>query len=305
VTETNGPGPFDFPADGAHPPLVSIILPTYNGAKYLPEAIESCLSQTYRHWELIVVDDSSTDRTPEILTKYAGRDPRIRPIRHQVNRKLPGALNTGHVTATGKYLTWTSDDNRFVPSAIEQLVGFLEQNPTIGLVYADAVFIDEHGHELRGFPAESPSKLAYYNAVGGCFMYRRSVYQATGGYDTELFLAEDYDYWLRVYRQFDIARLPRVLYQFRQHDESLTSTSRSDAVRANVERTLRRNLPHLLRSRPQDRARGWMVCAGAAARRRAPLEAATALGRALEIAPLFSLGYLVKRLYSAIPHAGS
>ncbi|HEV7367079.1 MAG TPA: glycosyltransferase [Gemmatimonadales bacterium] len=286
-------------------PLVSIILPTYNGEEYLREAIESCLSQTYPAWELIVVDDCSTDATPGIIAEYAAHDGRIRGIRHRENLKLPGALNTGHAAARGSHLAWLSDDNRFLPGAIEGLAEFLERNPSAGLVYADCVVIDENGRYVRDFPAESPSKLAYFNAVGGCFMYRKSVYQAVGPYDGGMFLAEDYDYWLRVYRQFDIAHLRQVLYQFRVHSRSLTSTTTSAAVRANVEQSLRRHLPFLLRSSPPDRARGWMVCAGAAARRKAPVQAASALGRALWTAPLFSMGYVAKRLYSRIRHPGS
>jgi glycosyltransferase involved in cell wall biosynthesis len=276
-------------------PLVSIILPAYNGAKYLPEAIESCLSQTYPAWELIIVDDCSTDTTPGIIAEYAAHDGRIRGIRHRTNLKLPGALNTGHAAAKGAYLSWTSDDNRFLPAAFEEMVQFLEQNPAIGLVYADSVAIDEAGNHLRDFPAEPASRLAYFNALGACFLYRRKVYQVVGAYDAELFLAEDYDYWLRVFRQFEIAHLPRVLYQYRYHGESLTSTYPAASVRGNVERILRRHLPYLSRSSARDRARGWMVCAGAAARRWAPLPAADAFARALWTAPLFSIAYGAKR----------
>ena len=84
-------------------PVVSIVLPTYNGSTYLGEAIESCLAQTYPAWELIIVDDCSTDATPALLAQYAARDQRIRVIRHEENRKVPGALNTGHAAARGSY----------------------------------------------------------------------------------------------------------------------------------------------------------------------------------------------------------
>ena len=285
-------------------PLVSIVLPTYNGAKYLPEAIESCLSQTYAAWELIVVDDCSTDSTPGIIAEYAAHDGRIRGIRHRKNLKLPGALNTGHAAAKGSYLSWTSDDNRFLPAAFEEMVRFLEQHPAIGLVYADSVAIDEAGNYLRDAPAEPASRLAYFNALGACFLYRRRVYQVIGAYDADLFLAEDYDYWLRVHRQFEIAHLPRVLYQYRFHGDSLTSTHPAAAVRNTVERILRRHLPYLRRSTAHDRARGWMVCAGAAARRLAPLRAVDALGRALLTSPLFSVAYGAKRFVRLLREIG-
>jgi glycosyltransferase involved in cell wall biosynthesis len=278
-------------------PLVSIILPIYNGARYLAEAIESCLQQSYPNWELILVDDCSVDATPEIIAGYVARDSRIRSLRHEINKKLPEALNTGHHAARGDYLTWTSDDNRLLPPAIEEMITFLDQRPGVGLVYADSTLIDEEGRYLRDYPALPASKLAYMNAVGPCFLYRRKVYQTVGSYSPGLFLAEDYDYWLRVYRHFEIAHLHRTLYQYRWHDRSLTNTASGPAVWASVERTLRANLPHLRGPTRPDRARGWIVCAATAARRRAPLPAATSLVRALAVDPLFSLRYLASKLW--------
>ncbi len=276
--------------------LVSIVLPTYNGSLYLHEAVESCLAQTYRNWELILVDDCSSDSTPQIIAEYVARDPRIRSIQHQTNKQLPGALNTGHAMARGSFLIWTSDDNRFLPHAIEEMSSFLEQHPAIGLVYADCVVIDEEGQYVRDYPAQPASRLAYLNALGGCVMYRRSVYQAIGPYDPELFLAEDYDYWLRIYRQFELAPIHKVLYEYRWHSQSLTSTSKRAAVLASVERSLRQHLPHLRRCSRQERARGWIVCAGSAARRKALLQVASASIRAMRAAPAFSLAYVAKKV---------
>jgi glycosyltransferase involved in cell wall biosynthesis len=273
-------------------PLVSIVLPTYNGARYLREAIESCLAQMYKNWELIVVDDCSQDATPQIIAEYMERDLRIRSIRHESNKKLPRALNTGHTAARGEYLTWTSDDNRLLAPALEELTAYLDQHPAIGLVYADSVLIDEAGRRVREYPSHPASQLAYMNAVGPCFLYRRAVYQSVGSYDPQLFMAEDYDYWLRVYRRFEIARLPRTLYEYRWHGQSLTNTAPGNAVWAGVEQTLRTNLPHLTRPSPPDRARGWIVVAATAARRGAPLRAISSFVRALGVAPGFSLGYV-------------
>lgn len=277
-------------------PLVSVVLPIYNGSRYLREAIESCLAQTYSNWELILVDDCSTDSTPAIIAEFAAREPRIRPLRHETNRKLPEALNTGHAEARGEYLMWTSDDNRLLPGALEEMVRFLEAHPAVGLVYADSVLIDEAGRYVRDWPAYHASALAYMNAIGPCFLYRRSVHERVGAYSADLFLAEDYDYWLRIYRQFEVAHLPRTLYEYRWHGDSLTNTANGAAVWASVERTLRLNLPHLSRPSARERARGWIVCAATAARRGAPLESAGALGRALLLAPLFSIGYLGRKV---------
>ena len=281
-------------------PLVSIILPTYNGERYLREAIDSCLLQSYENWELILVDDCSTDTTPAIVTEYVKRDRRVRSIRHDTNLRLPAALNTGHAAATGVYLTWTSDDNRFLRDAIRTMVEFLDRHSNIGLVYADCVVIDEQGKYVGDYPAQPASRLAYENALSACFMYRRRVYEVIGGYDAAQFLAEDYDYWLRVYREFEMASLPQVLYEYRRHEQSLTNTWKSMAVWGSAERTLRQHLPYLSRSSRQERARGWIFCAATAARRRAPLEAGSAYMRAVRTAPIFSLGYVAKKLWGRL-----
>lgn len=283
-------------AAGDHQPLISIVLPTYNGSRYLREAIESCRTQTYQNWELILVDDCSTDATPDIIAEYTRRDRRIRSIRHEVNKKLPAALNTGHAAARGEYLTWTSDDNRLLPSAIEEMARFLEEHPRVGVVYTDAVLIDETGQYMRDFPALPASRLAYMDALGACFLYRRTVYETLGGYDTELFLAEDYEYWLRAHRQFELAPLHKILYEYRWHDQSLTKSANRLAIRTSAERALRRHLPYLRRSLPKDVARGWTVCAANAVRRGDLIQAVTAYARALRTAPGSSLSYVAKKL---------
>lgn len=284
-----------MPASDRNSPLVSIVLPTYNGSRYLREAIDSCLAQTYPNFELILVDDCSTDATPDIIAEYASRDPRIRAIRHEVNRKLPQALNTGHAAARGEYLTWTSDDNRYLPRALQEMIRFLEDHRSVALVYTDCVLIDEKGDYLRDFPAQPPSRLAYVDTLA-CFLYRRTMYETLGGYDAEMFLAEDYEYWLRAYRQFELAPLHQVLYEYRWHNESLTKSANRLAIRTNAERALRRHLPHLRRSLPQDRARGWTVCAANAVRRGDLIQAVTAYARALGTSPSSSLGYVARKL---------
>ena len=92
-------------------PLITIVLPVYNGSRYLSTALDAILSQTYKNFELIVVDDCSTDTTPKILTDYSFQDSRIRTIRNETNLKLPTSLNVGHQAGRGSFFTWTSDDN--------------------------------------------------------------------------------------------------------------------------------------------------------------------------------------------------
>ena len=103
-------------------PKVSIILPTYNGQAYIEEAIISILNQTFRDFELIVVDDCSTDHTPKVLDFFKLQDSRIKIITNKKNLKLPASLNVGHRIAQGDYLTWTSDDNILHINFVERLV---------------------------------------------------------------------------------------------------------------------------------------------------------------------------------------
>lgn len=211
-------------------PLVSIVLPTYNGKKYIRESIDSILEQTFHDWELIIVEDCSKDKTPQIVDEYAMMDSRINVIHNTSNQKLPESLNIGFRKAKGKYLTWTSDDNIFLPEALEVMVEALEQAIDSPMVCADMQYIDECGN-ITGEPdiPFTPDSIWLQDYVGACFMYRRQVLDRVGEYDTDKFLVEDYDYWLRISDEMgDIRRIPQVLYKYRRHSGSLTETRRRD-----------------------------------------------------------------------------
>jgi glycosyltransferase involved in cell wall biosynthesis len=225
VRELHGTSPSaDDRARALNDPLVSIILPTYNGSRYLDASIGSCLNQSYSNIELIVVDDCSTDATPEIIRERAARDARIRIVAHERNRKLPGSLNSGFSRARGEYLSWTSDDNLYQPYAIERMVSALRDRPDAAVVYAGYAVIGDTGQVLNTEPARQPSNLVLGNVVGACFLYRREVQDAVGPYDETLFLAEDYDFWLRAAQRFQFVALDTELYFYRQHQQSLSAS---------------------------------------------------------------------------------
>ena len=200
--------------------MISIILPSYNGEKYLSQAIDSILSQTEQDWELILVNDCSTDRTGDICQVYTLKDPRIRVIHNEVNRKLPGSLNRGFREARGDYLTWTSDDNLLEHDALEYLRTELEKG--YDFVCSDMTFIDENGNILPGDSKEA--SIWDHDWIGASFMYRRKVYETVGDYREDMFLVEDYEYWLRVAKAgFQFHYCPRKVYRYRFHEDSLTS----------------------------------------------------------------------------------
>ena len=206
-----------------HTGLVSIILTTLNGARYLREAVDSCLGQTYQNIELIMVDGGSTDGTLDILATYD--DPRMRII-HQENNvgKLPGAINLGLDNAHGEYLTWMQDDSIYHEKAIEKMVALLEANPEVGQVYADYWEIDAEGTVKKILQAREPEEFLEVlgDPAGVCFMIRRSVREAVGPHDVSAYPSQDYDYRMRIALQFPSLHIREPLYSWRFHDISLT-----------------------------------------------------------------------------------
>ena len=202
-------------------PLVSIVLPTLNGARYIAASIASCLAQSYRHFELLVVDGGSSDGTLRIVESIGDRRLRIVRQTHNADR-LPGALNLGFAHARGDLFTWTQDDDLFAPEALAVLIDGLRRHPSAGLVYGGTAFIDEDGVVVRTAPLEPPEALARTNSVGHSFLYRRSVASAVGPYDPAFLMAEDAHYWMRVYRRFPMVRLDGTLCFHRLHPGSLT-----------------------------------------------------------------------------------
>lgn len=209
---------------------VSIVLPIYNGTRYIASSIESILEQNYANWELIIVNDCSTDDTLSICNKYAKKDSRISVFSNERNLKLPKTLNEGFSRATGDYYTWTSDDNLYKPSAIGTLVAALEDNPGVSMVYSDYTNIDADGNIIGETRLQKPEFLVTGNVCGACFLYTAEISATVGEYDPNMFLAEDYDYWLRIHKDGKLMHINDNLYLYRRHSESLSETRKTTIV---------------------------------------------------------------------------
>ena len=192
-------------------PAISIVLPTYNGAAHIRESLDSCLNQTFQDFELIVVIDGSTDDTESVLSSY--RDPRLR-IFKQNNQGLPAALNAGFAQARGRFLSWTSDDNLYLPEAMEVMWKYLQEHPQAAMVCTDCLLIEDSG---KTFSYDR-------NSMAG-FLYRAEAAALAGPYRPEFTLVEDVDFFLRL-RHYagPIERIPRPYYKYRKHKASLSST---------------------------------------------------------------------------------
>lgn len=179
---------------------VSVIIPAYNQAEFIPEAIDSVLGQSQQDWELIVVDDGSTDATATAVQAYA--DPRIRYV-YQENRGLPGARNSGIRHATGEYLAFLDADDYYHPEKLATQGRHLDQNPRIGLSYASRISVDEKGNPLR--LRRPPPSVSLASFIEGFpftindLLIRRRWIERIGGFDESFFLhSEDRDFYIRL-----------------------------------------------------------------------------------------------------------
>lgn len=209
---------------------LSVVLPVYNGATYLRDSIESILNQTYSNLELIIIDDCSTDNSSQIAKAYVDSDPRVIYFRNERNLKLPASLNLGFSKATGTYWTWTSCDNLYYKNAFTVMIEELEQDPYVGLVYADREAIDDIGQVIGYISAGDPDDLIIENVVGACFLYRKNVAQKVGLYDLNYFLCEDYEYWLRTGLSTKLKRINKCLYKYRYHKDSLSYKHKKSVI---------------------------------------------------------------------------
>ena len=225
--------------------LISIVLPVYNGERYLRESIDSVLNQTYRNWELIIVDDCSTDSSAKIAREYTKKDKRIYYYRNENNLRLPRNLNKGFKLARGNYLTWTSDDNRFKSTALEKMYSALKNDIDAQFVFASCRVINSEGSPIEYIMVDNKRKkqIVGHNVVGACFMYTRKAYEEVGEYNPEFVLVEDYDYWQRIYTKFNAVVISEILYEYRWHDGALTSTMKKEAFNRTFEKMLLKNRP--------------------------------------------------------------
>lgn len=207
-------------------PLISIILPVYNGEKFLNETIRSCVNQSYKNFELIIVNDCSTDRTLEIAQYFSKKEPRIKVVTNKSNLKLPASLNLGHSMSKGEFITWISDDNCLKHNALERMILSII-NENVDIVYSNYELIDDAGKYLKNIELGENSILIG-NAIGASFLYRKKVFTRNNGYDETLHLVEDYDFWLRCSKNSIFYHINESLYRYRIHGKSLTKQINSE-----------------------------------------------------------------------------
>lgn len=204
------------------PPRVSVLIPVYQQATYLPRAIDSILTQTLTALELILVNDGSTDDSPAIIEEYARRDGRVR-IAHQANAGISATLNHALSLARAEYVARLDGDDIALPDRLERQVAYLDKHPTIGLVGGAITLIDIAERKLRTKPYPNrPNDLRYLAAKrsitpGPSGTGRRDLLTAVGGWRSALDFSEDYDLALRILDKADVTNLSSVVTYYRLH----------------------------------------------------------------------------------------
>ncbi|MEO6872044.1 MAG: glycosyltransferase family 2 protein [Chthoniobacterales bacterium] len=219
-------------------PLISIITPVYNTpVEWLEEAVNSVAEQIYRNWELLLIDDASTDHaTLHALEKIAARDPRFRVLHLEKNRGISVASNHGLEAARGEWIGLLDHDDVLEPDALYQTAKLLQQNPEADLIYSDEDKLNETGFDGPMFkPDWSPDLFLSYNYLCHFTTIRLSLVRELGGFRPEFDFAQDYDLFLRIMSATSrIFHVPRILYHWRRSEGSTSTNIRSkpDALEA-------------------------------------------------------------------------
>jgi glycosyltransferase involved in cell wall biosynthesis len=206
-------------ACGKDLPLVSVIIPTYNGSRFLAETIESALAQTYPHKEILVVDDGSTDDTRAVVSRYEGS---VRYV-YQANAGTAAARNTGIRAASGSLIALLDHDDRWLPHKLERQVPYFLEDPEVGLCHTGGRVVDAHdGHVTSEYlprPVLDVHDLMRWCVVGcATTMFPRAVVEEVGTFDPEVSGADDWDMWIRIALDHKVVGCLEILVEIREHE---------------------------------------------------------------------------------------
>ena len=205
------------------PPLVSIITPSFNQARYLEATIQSVLSQDHPRIEYMIVDGRSKDETIEIIKKHESK------LAWWVSEKDKGqtdAINKGFARSNGEILAWINSDDTYEPDAVSAAVKYLQEHPEVGMVYGDCNFINEAGRVIGKFDSAQTSyrllRQGYVHIPQQTMFFRADLWKQAGPLDPSFYFAMDYDLWTRIAARTEIKYIPQMWANFRLHTSGKT-----------------------------------------------------------------------------------
>lgn len=240
-------------------PLVSVVIPTFNRASTIERAVRSVLAQNYANFEVIVVDDASTDDTPQILLSL-NDDQRVKLLRFTQNHGVSAARNYGVEYATGALITFLDSDDEWLPEKLSVQVAFMSAHPHAQLVQTQELWIRRGKRVNPGQKHLKKSGDIFVDSLKLCLispsatMLRRDFFKAVGGFDETLLAAEDYDLWLRILRTHPAHLIDRhLVIRHGGHDDQLSAQHSLDKYRVMaLEKILREDLSPERRTAAQE-----------------------------------------------------
>ena len=217
-------------------PLLSVIMPAYNSERYLTPAVKSILAQTFTDFELIIVDDASTDQTPDIIHRFAQRDHRVRSLEQPANLGMSAARNRGIEASTGKYIAAMDSDDVSLPERFAKQIDYLHSNPEIGVLGTGALAVDEGLNPMHPFDLPEKHSLIAINLFIASFlihpttMTSRALLESVGAYQPSLRTAGDTELWSRLLYRTRFANLTETLLLYRRH-AGQQHTNRNDRMK--------------------------------------------------------------------------
>ena len=226
-------------------PMITVVLPSYNSMRYIAETMETVLNQTYQDFEVLVVNDGSTDGTPNWVDQLSQREPKVRMV-SQANQGLAGARCTGVINARGKYIAFIDDDDLWEPTKLEKQVNSLESNSQAGLCYTWTALADSNGKATGRVIASNAEgnvwqQMTEMNIVccGSTPMIRRSCFDEVGLFDHQISPSDDWDMWWRIAAKYEFTVIKEPLIRYRQHPNN--SSKKCDHMLATSRILIERN----------------------------------------------------------------
>ncbi|MFA5131373.1 MAG: glycosyltransferase [Patescibacteria group bacterium] len=237
---------------------VSIIICTYNRANYIAKALDSILMQTYQNYEVLVVDDASSDNTEEVVKKYLPQDARIKYFKNSNNLGIARSRNKGVGLAQGEYIAMLdSDDYWLSADKLAKQIAVLELDKAVGLIGTGIICIDENDKEIKkdifavGDYDIRSRILAKNQFMQSSVVFRKEAYKLAGGYQEKFIVCEDLDLWLAIGNKYKFANLIEPMVAYRLHSGGISKSRKLEIAKTTDEiiDKYKKNYPHYLRAK--------------------------------------------------------